>query len=70
MDHIIVLMATGSYTGMIPIVPGLWGSVLALVFWRFTKNISLAIYIGIAAGLFFIGLITAEYAEGIFAQMD
>jgi phosphatidylglycerophosphatase A len=70
MDYIIVIIATGMYSGMLPIVPGLWGSVLALLFYYFCKNFSLPTYIGITAGLFFIGLLAAEHAERIFAQQD
>jgi len=70
MDHIIVIIATGIYTGMLPIVPGLWGSALGLLFRYFCKNLALPIYIGLTACLFFIGLLTAEHAESIFAQPD
>jgi phosphatidylglycerophosphatase A len=70
MDHIIVFIATGIYSGMLPIVPGLWGSALALLFWYFCKDLVLSVYIGIVAGLFFIGLFAAEHAEIIFAQKD
>jgi phosphatidylglycerophosphatase A len=70
MDHIIVIIATGIYSGMLPIVPGLWGALIALLFWYFCKNFELPLYIGITTCLFFIGLITAEHAERIFAQQD
>lgn len=55
---------------MLPIVPGLWGSALALMFWYFCKDLALPMYIGVTAGIFFIGLFAAEHAEGIFALQD
>ena len=70
MDPIIVIIATGIYAGMLPIVPGIWGSALALLFWYFCKKGELSSYIGITAGLFFIGTMVAEHAESIFAQQD
>jgi phosphatidylglycerophosphatase A len=70
MDHIIIIIATGAYSGMLPIVPGLWGSALGLLLWFFCKNLVLSIYIGITVGLFFIGILAAEHAERIFSQQD
>jgi phosphatidylglycerophosphatase A len=70
MDQIIVIIATGLYSGMLPIIPGLWGAALGLFFWFFCKNLVLPIYAGITTGLFFIGLLAAEHAERIFAQQD
>jgi len=70
MDHIIVIIATGLYSGMLPIVPGLWGSALALLFWYHCRNLARSIYLGLITALFFIGLLAAEHAESIFAQQD
>jgi phosphatidylglycerophosphatase A len=70
MDHIIVIIATGIYSGMLPIVPGLWGALVGLLFWFFCKNLELPLYLGITTCLFFIGLLAAEHAERIFAQQD
>lgn len=70
MDHIIVIIATGFYSGMLPILPGVCGSAVGLVFWFFCKNLSLSKYMGVTAGLFFIGLWAADHAERIFAQKD
>jgi phosphatidylglycerophosphatase A len=70
MDHIIVLVATGVYSGMLPFIPGLWGSLLALPLWYFCRNLALSVYLGLTTGLFFIGCMVAERAEKIFAQKD
>jgi phosphatidylglycerophosphatase A len=70
MVHIIVIMATGLYVGMLPIAPGLWGSALALLLWSFCRKLALSIYMGITVGLFFLGLLIAEHAENIFARQD
>ena len=70
MDLIIVIIATGAYSGMLPIAPGVWGSALALSLWSICKNLSLKMYFVILSGLFFIGWIAARHAESIFAQKD
>ncbi|MDJ0721676.1 MAG: phosphatidylglycerophosphatase A [Desulfobacterales bacterium] len=70
MDLIIVIIATGLYSEMLPIAPLLWGSALGLSLWYFCRRLALSVYIAIAAGLFVIGLFAAEHAERIFARQD
>jgi phosphatidylglycerophosphatase A len=70
MDHVFVFIATGMYSGMLPILPGVWGSALAVLLWSLCRTLSLSIYISITAGLFFIGGLAAGHAESFFAQKD
>ena len=70
LDQIIYIIATGFYTGVFPVVPGVWGSSLALLIWYFCKKFPLPLYSAVTAGIFFIGAFAAGAAEIKFAQMD
>jgi phosphatidylglycerophosphatase A len=70
MDLIGVFIATGMYSGLLPIVPGAWGSALALLLWRLCRDLALPVYIGIVAGVFVIGCWAAATAESILGQKD
>jgi len=70
MDRLIVAIATGCYTGMIPKAPGTWGSLFALVPWYFCRGLSLPVYLLVLAGLFIVGAMSAGSAEKIFDRAD
>lgn len=69
-DTITSIIATGFYTGMIPIVPGFWGSAFALILWYFCKNFSLPLYVAVTAGIFLLGGFAAAAAEMKLSQTD
>jgi phosphatidylglycerophosphatase A len=69
-DTITSIIATGFYTGMIPILPGVWGSAFALILWYFCKNFSLPLYVAVTTGIFLIGGFAAGAAEIKLAQTD
>lgn len=69
-DQLSLLLATGFYAGMIPLIPGLWGAALGLLLWFFCRNLPLPAYSGIAAGLFVVGAWAAGQAEQVLGHAD
>ncbi len=70
MDRVIVAIATGLYTGMIPKAPGTWGSAFALIPWFFCRNLSVTHYLLLLVGLFVVGFLCAGSAEKIIDRPD
>ncbi|MDJ0621603.1 MAG: phosphatidylglycerophosphatase A [Desulfocapsaceae bacterium] len=70
MDQFFIIIATGLYSGMLPLAPGIWGSTLAMFLCYYCKKLPLLVYFGITAGLFFIGTIAAEMTEKMLAEVD
>jgi len=70
MDRLIVAVATGLYSGKIPIAPGTWGSAFALIPWFFCRNLALVHYFVVLAILFVVGVLTSGSAEKIFDKPD
>ena len=55
------LIGTVVYVGRMPIVPGTWGSLVALLVWYIIKPaISAPLFLLITGGIFFVGIATAE----------
>jgi phosphatidylglycerophosphatase A len=55
------LIGTVVYVGRMPIVPGTWGSLVALLVWYIVKPaISAPLFLLITGGIFFVGIATAE----------
>lgn len=69
-DQLLLLLATGFYAGTLPLIPGLWGAALGLLLWFFCRNLPLAAYSGIAAGMFVVGAWAAGRAEQLLGQAD
>ena len=70
MDRLIVAVATGMYSGLLPRAPGTWGSLLALLPWYFCRNLSLPAYLIVLLALLVIGFFSAGSAEKILDQPD
>jgi phosphatidylglycerophosphatase A len=70
MDRLIVAIATGMYSGLIPKAPGTWGSLFALLPWYFCRNMSLYHYLIVLISLFILGFFSAGSAEKILDQPD
>lgn len=70
MDRLIVAIATGMYSGLIPKAPGTWGSLFALLPWYFCRNLSLYHYLILLISLFILGFFSAGSAEKILDQPD
>jgi|688.fasta_scaffold14791_2 phosphatidylglycerophosphatase A len=70
MDHLATGIATAFYTGLIPLVPGLWGAGLGLLLWFLCRKLPLAVYVSVAVGLFALGVWAAGEAERTLGQPD
>lgn len=65
-----MFIATGAYSGYLPKAPGTWGSVLGVGLWFGLRNLALAPYLALVAGLFVIGTACAGSAEKIMDAPD
>ena len=70
MTRLIVAVATGLYSGLLPKAPGTWGSLFAFLPWYFMRGLEMAVYLSIAAAVFVIGTFAAGSAEKIFDRPD
>lgn len=70
MNHIIMAIATGFYSGYLPKAPGTWGSVAAFLPWLLIKDLPLSAYMAIVFITFIVGFFTAGSAEKILDRPD
>ena len=70
MDKLIMFLATGGYSGMLPKCPGTWGSIAALVPWFFMRHLPLNSYLLLLGGVFVVGVAVAGSAEKILDRPD
>ncbi len=71
MTQLIMMLATGFYSGYIPKAPGTCGSLVGLLlYFLFLNHFSLSNYLFILAGMLFIGFWVAGSAEKILNQKD
>jgi len=70
MDRVLVAIATGMYTGKIPVAPGTWGSLFALIPWYFCRTLSLPSYLLVLAAIFILGFFSAGSVEKILDKPD
>jgi phosphatidylglycerophosphatase A len=70
MDRVIVALATGFYSGRLPICPGTWGSLAAIVPWLFLRHLSLPGYLLMLVLVFVLGFFVSGSAEKILHQPD
>lgn len=67
---IIMLIATGFYSGYLPKAPGTWGSLVGLLLVYLLNYFSLPVYLTVTVFLFMIGTFTAGEAEKILDNHD
>ncbi len=70
MHSIIILIATGCYSGYLPKAPGTWGSLVGLLLFYLLHNLSLPVYLAVTAGLFVVGSFAAGEMEKILDNRD
>jgi phosphatidylglycerophosphatase A len=70
MHRLIMLIATGLYSGYLPKAPGTWGSLVGLLLVYLFHNFSLASYLAVAGGLFVVGSFAAGEVEKILDNRD
>ncbi|MGW8287878.1 MAG: phosphatidylglycerophosphatase A family protein [Desulfobulbales bacterium] len=67
---IIMLIATGFYSGYLPKAPGTWGSLVGLLLVYLLNYFSLPVYLTVTVFLFMIGTFSAGEAEKILDNHD
>ncbi|MEN8231372.1 MAG: phosphatidylglycerophosphatase A [Thermodesulfobacteriota bacterium] len=70
MHTLIMLIATGFYSGYLPKAPGTWGSLVGLLLFFLLHTLSLEIYLAVVAGIFVVGTFAAGEAEKIMDHKD
>ncbi|MEJ2269666.1 MAG: phosphatidylglycerophosphatase A [Desulfobulbaceae bacterium] len=70
MHTLIMLIATGFYSGYLPKAPGTWGSLVGVLLVFLLHALSLQIYLSVIAGLFIVGSFVAGEAEKILDNRD
>ncbi|MGL1930824.1 MAG: phosphatidylglycerophosphatase A [Desulfotalea sp.] len=70
MNKLIIAIATGFYSGMLPKAPGTWGSLAAIIFWLPLRELSLLHYIYMLLGVFIVGFLVAGTAEKLMDEKD
>lgn len=70
MHTLILLIATGFYSGYLPKAPGTWGSLVGLLLFLLLQNLSLHFYLAAVAGLFIVGSFAAGETEKILDTRD
>jgi phosphatidylglycerophosphatase A len=67
---LILIIATGFYSGFLPKAPGTWGSLVGLALFFLLHTLSLPVYLAVIAGLFAVGSLAAGEAEKILDKRD
>ena len=70
MHTLIMIIATGFYSGYLPKAPGTWGSLVGLLLFFLLHTLSLEIYLAVVAGIFLVGTFAAGEAEKIMDHQD
>lgn len=70
MDRLYMFIATGAYSGYLPIAPGTWGSAVGVLLWWALARLPLAPYWAAVGVLFVAGVISAGAAEKIVDRGD
>ena len=70
MDRVIIALATGLYVGRLPICPGTWGSLVAIIPWFLLRNLTLPSYLLMLVLLFVLGFFVSGSAEKLLDQED
>ena len=70
MDRVIIALATGFYTGRLPICPGTWGSLVAIIPWFFLRNLTLPAYLLMLVLVFVVGFFVSGSAEKLLDHAD
>jgi phosphatidylglycerophosphatase A len=70
MHTLIILIATGLYSGYLPKAPGTWGSLVGLLLFLLLQKLNLPVYLAVIAGLFIVGSFAAGETEKILDNRD
>ncbi len=70
MDRVIMALATGFYAGRLPLCPGTWGSLVAIIPWFLLRNLTLPAYLLMLVLVFVVGFFVSGSAEKLLNQAD
>ncbi len=70
MDRVIIAIATGFYAGKLPLCPGTWGSLVAIIPWFLLRNLTTPAYLIMLGMVFVLGFFVAGSAEKLLHQAD
>jgi phosphatidylglycerophosphatase A len=70
MDRLIMALATGFYSGRLPLCPGTWGSLAAIIPWFFLRELPWPAYLLMLVLVFVLGFFVAGSAEKLLDQPD
>ncbi|MCF6290116.1 MAG: phosphatidylglycerophosphatase A [Desulfobacterales bacterium] len=70
MTTLIMAIASGLYSGYLPIAPGTWGSLVGIALFVLLSSLSLPVYGLVVAGLLLVGFFAANGAEKILDKKD
>lgn len=70
MDRLLMFIATGAYSGYLPIAPGTWGSAAGVLLWLLAGRLEPLPYFLIIAVLFVLGVGSAGAVEKIVDRPD
>jgi phosphatidylglycerophosphatase A len=70
MDRLIIAIATGFYAGKLPLCPGTWGSLVAIIPWFLLRNLTPPAYLLMLGLVFVLGFFVAGSAEKLLHQAD
>jgi len=65
-----MFIATGAYSGYLPVAPGTWGSAAGVLLWLLASRLEAVSYYSVIGVLFVIGTFSAGAAEKIADQPD
>ncbi len=70
MTNLLMALATGFYSGFLPVAPGTWGSLVGMLLFLPLSRLSLPAYIIVLLILFVVGFFAADAAEKIMDRPD
>ena len=70
MHKLLMLIATGFYSGYLPKAPGTWGSLVGLLLFLLLHSVSLPVYLAVITSIFVVGSFAAGEAEKILDNRD
>lgn len=70
MKHVLTFLATGCYSGYLPLAPGTWGSMVGVALYWGISGLPPLSYAAAAVAFIFLSIWAAEHARRIFGEED
>ena len=69
-EKLAIFLATGAYTGYVPVAPGTAGSVVGVILVLFLRNVTFLWTVVFIVFLFFFGVYVSDIAESFYKRKD